>query len=631
MSIATYDLASLTYDTATTAYDGSGAGLATQPVVGVFIAFNDGAYVADPDWVEVTQFVRNVSVRRGRGDDLQNFPTGTASVTLDNRQRLFDPFNTTGVYYGKLKPRRQIKIIGQWAGVNYPIYRGYIAGWPVGESDAGKDSTVQLDCFDALGLLAAEPTAFDPLYGYTKSLLPFDYWRCADDAASTVLKNEIRDNTLLTGVTKPKFSSVSPFQRTLKTNAANAYDYVTTSVADPSSAPATQSSKSLVFWSKNTNPYQTKVSMWRKDVFMSVTMTTSIIELFVVSVTATTSTSYKTTISNLYNCGDPHHFVATFDGATSTIRIYVDGVNATQTVVLSTSGKSPIEWFTLETGIFQEISAYDYALSASQALTLYQLSAEQILESTTARATRILSDSSFSSSLVSLPVAPVETVSQVTTGSTTLNELQEVSESEGGELYVSSSGVVTLVNRDYFAGSARSNTSQMTFTDAGTGVGYDAGSLSMAFDADKVRNSVEITFSNGGSTIARDATSIADNGEAGESVATLIATVTNATVLAQRLTTIYKNPKLRIEPFSVNGGRNPTYDWERLLALELLDRFTFKRAPTVGSAIEQDMLLQSIEHTITPSSWVTTVNGSARFTGWFIVGVSLIGGTDVLL
>jgi hypothetical protein len=81
----------------------------------------------------------------------------------------------------------------------------------------------------------------------------------------------------------------------------------------------------------------------------------------------------------------------------------------------------------------------------------------------------------------------------------------------------------------------------------------------------------------------------------------------------------------------VNGGRNPTYDWERLLALELLDRFTFKRAPAVGSAIQQDMLLQSIEHTITPSSWVTTVNGSARFTGWFIVGVSLIGGTDVLL
>jgi hypothetical protein len=43
------------------------------------------------------------------------------------------------------------------------------------------------------------------------------------------------------------------------------------------------------------------------------------------------------------------------------------------------------------------------------------------------------------------------------------------------------------------------------------------------------------------------------------------------------------------------------------------------------------MLLQSIEHRITPGTWETVVNGSARFTGWFIIGVSLIGGTDVLL
>jgi hypothetical protein len=626
----TYNASNVVYNQSEVTYNGGSVGLATQPVVGVFIAFDDGAYVADPDWVEVTQFVRKVSVRRGRGDDLQNFPTGTASVTLDNRQRLFDPFNTAGVYYGKLKPRRQIKIVGQWAGVNYPIYRGYIAGWPVGESDAGKDSTVQLDCFDALALLAAERTAFDPLYTYTKSLSPTDYWRCADDAASTVLTNEIRNNNLSTTVAAQKFSSVESLQRVLKTNAADVNGGYRTVVLTEPATPLVASSRTIAFWAMNASGGTPFVFLLRGNSWLAVGIGESSVNMFAFYGNISAATRYETSTFSL-NGKSPHFFVAVWNQTTSQPVLYVDGVNLTGTVTSSSVPFTNANYVDLGPAVFQEVSVYDYALSASQALTLYQLSAEQILESTSARATRILSDSSFSSSLVSLPFSPVETVSQVTTGSTTLNELQEVSASEGGELYVSSSGVVTLVNRDYFAGSARSNTSQMTFTDAGTGVGYDAGSLSMAFDADKVRNSVEITFSNGGSTIARDATSIADNGEAGESVATLIATVTNATALAQRLTTIYKNPKLRIEPFSVNGGRNPTYDWERLLALELLDRFTFKRAPTVGSAIQQDMLLQSIEHTITPSSWVTTVNGSARFTGWFTLGVSLLGGTDVLL
>ena len=151
MSIATYDLASLTYDSASTDYDGGGVGLSNMPVVGVFISFIDGPYVVEPTWVEVTQYVRDINVRRGRGNDLQQFPSGSATVTLDNRARLFDPFNTAGTYYGNLKPRRQIKIVGQWAGVTYPIFRGFIAGWPVGYTEGGKDSTVQIDCFDALG------------------------------------------------------------------------------------------------------------------------------------------------------------------------------------------------------------------------------------------------------------------------------------------------------------------------------------------------------------------------------------------------------------------------------------------------------------------------------------------------
>ena len=69
------------------------------------------------------------------------------------------------------------------------------------------------------------------------------------------------------------------------------------------------------------------------------------------------------------------------------------------------------------------------------------------------------------------------------------------------------------------------------------------------------------------------------------------------------------------------GQQDPTYNWPRLLGLELLDRVTFKRTPATGSAIVKDLLVQSIEHRITPGEWQTVVNGSARYTNWFIVGV----------
>ena len=153
----------------------------------------------------------------------------------------------------------------------------------------------------------------------------------------------------------------------------------------------------------------------------------------------------------------------------------------------------------------------------------------------------------------------------------------------------------------------------------------------MSYDADSVRNDLNLSFSTEGQVSASDASSIAEYGATNMSVSTYIDVPTSAQAVANEQVVIYKNPKLRIEPFVVKGQRNPTYDWPRLLALELLDRFTFVRTPSTGSAVTQDMLLQSIEHRITPGTWETVVNGSARFTGWFTIGVSLIGGTDVLL
>ena len=154
----------------------------------------------------------------------------------------------------------------------------------------------------------------------------------------------------------------------------------------------------------------------------------------------------------------------------------------------------------------------------------------------------------------------------------------------------------------------------------------------MRFDAEQVRNVVTVTSSENAEAVASDSVSVAATGQAAENRDTYLLDTSAAQTLANYLVTVYKNPKMTVEPFMSKGQQDPTYNWPRLLGLELLDRVTFKRTPSVGSAVVKDLLVQSIEHRITPGEWQTVVNGSTRYTGWFILGVSLLGSTeDVLL
>ena len=59
-----YNQTGVTYDAAAYTYNGDPYVSSIFPVVGVYIAFDDGPYVASPAWTEVTQYVRSVSTRR---------------------------------------------------------------------------------------------------------------------------------------------------------------------------------------------------------------------------------------------------------------------------------------------------------------------------------------------------------------------------------------------------------------------------------------------------------------------------------------------------------------------------------------------------------------------------------------
>lgn len=110
-----------------------------------------------PVWVDITEHVRNnagVTITRGRSSELDEFQAGTATFTLNNRARLFDPSYTAGAYYGNLKVLRRFRIVVTYATVDYVLFTGFITGWPQTFEPSNREATVPVSLVDGFGLLA---------------------------------------------------------------------------------------------------------------------------------------------------------------------------------------------------------------------------------------------------------------------------------------------------------------------------------------------------------------------------------------------------------------------------------------------------------------------------------------------
>ena len=76
-------------------------------------------------YYDVTQYVTDIEVTRGKSDDLGTISSGELVVTMNNRNRYFDPTYVNSPFYGQIIPKRQVRY---WAnGVQQ--YAGVIDDW----------------------------------------------------------------------------------------------------------------------------------------------------------------------------------------------------------------------------------------------------------------------------------------------------------------------------------------------------------------------------------------------------------------------------------------------------------------------------------------------------------------------
>ena len=614
-----------------------------KPTVRVRIGFTDGPYVVAPTWTDVTSYVRNIQTSRGRTDDWQNFDSGNATVVLDNRDRRYDPTYAAGPYYGNLLPRRQIRIDATTDSVTYyNIFVGFIDGWPVNLTNAGFDSTVTINCYDALGLLAQDKCPDDWSDSYILSLSPTNYWKLDDTinpaniptTAGTLSNLQLKNygsNTagLVASLVSTPTQNVDSLARGIPSKTVTwpiSTDYrVTTTTGYTSGAGSlwftVNDSSGTFYLEGNTSNKYLRIGY-------DATVPNLFIQFSGEAGTGTV-TARRGTYSVRLAPGTAHHLAFSWTGTTYSdfaITILLDGVLITPTFVNLAGQSGPPTEIQLTGGKQQVATWSGSTLTETQLRTIYQLGNNVLTESTSARFDRIRAQTPFSASLCDTPVSPAGTVADLTPGGAFIKaELQLTADSEGGELYVNKSGRIVMTSRTYFE-TGNSLTNQATFGVGGIPIGTE---MSYYWSAENIRNTLEIGWAGDASYAVSDTDSVNTYGVCQDSYDTSLSTLADVQNLGSYLVGFGKLPRLVMSAVEVNQALSAA-QWATVLGLELLDRITVVVDEPVGSDLSQKQLIQQIEHDITPGDWRTRILGSSRWSSYFILDTSTLDGTDLL-
>ena len=244
------------------------------------------------------------------------------------------------------------------------------------------------------------------------------------------------------------------------------------------------------------------------------------------------------------------------------------------------------------------------------------------------RVAQILNTISWPSSLRTIDAGDVELQNDNGTSRTALGAIQTVEQTELGGFFIDGNGYATFRSRGWFSTQAIQPSTD--FADDGTGITYQT--LDVAFDDTELSNSVTVTRESGSAQTATDATSISNYFLRSYSRSGLLMR-TNGEALAQAnaILNYRKTPRLRVDSI----GLDLTSSVPRIqagLGLDIGDPIKVKRTMPGGSAISVLLLVQGVEHDITPDRWFTTLTTAYPLSTAFILGDSTYGvlGTSTL-
>jgi hypothetical protein len=120
------------------------------PSYTVYINFGAGSSV------DVTSYVNSVSITRGGSRVFDDVQAGSITISFNNLDRTFDPFNTSSILwdstngYSKVQPNAKVRV---FVNGGYIIFTGWVTTWSFTNDEKGLNPQASLTANDGLGIL----------------------------------------------------------------------------------------------------------------------------------------------------------------------------------------------------------------------------------------------------------------------------------------------------------------------------------------------------------------------------------------------------------------------------------------------------------------------------------------------
>lgn len=638
------------------------------PDIRVYVDFTALPTEVADDWEDITTYVRNFSIKRGRNFELDRMEAGTCTLVLDNSTGIFDITNTSSPYYPHILPLRRIKVCtvaDDNFAEGHTLFTGYVEGWPQTYL-TDFETTMTVEATDAFSVLAriGRTTSYDATIVADD---PIAYYKLDEDSGSVAADDSgfLRDGTYAPNTPESRQAVdgtmlgtnvplVSDGGKSIRFVDGIAYEptYV---LAHPdarvdhnisASGSFTGSEFSVEAWIRPL--HASNGVIWLQDSAVTYAASGDIDEwieeyvngygilrmddasnqlVFATSPTDDQLETYAVATDDGLTLGDTYHVVAVqaaVSGAPEPT-IYINGVEvATSTIVLSTVASDATNDITIGAppknvtsfndsgfdGFIDNVAIYDTALSAETIAEHYDVgSAAGGSALSGSRITFALTQGAgLDTSLQDIDTG-LSLISETDADGSLLEYIQKVTDSEGGVFYVDVNGRCVFKDRHYGFTDADSVTSLGTFGDDGTELPYVA--LELEYDEDLIFNHVTMTDANGNVASVVDTDSIDAYMERRYSKDSLLTDVEDARSAAQWLLANYAEPTVRIRSMVIEPVAH-VHLWNYVLMLDLTNRVTVLRRTPGGTTLTWDVLIEGVEHDYDASTMSWVANYSLR-------------------
>jgi hypothetical protein len=136
---------------------GTGAGFGIPLILGDASTGILGTNVlasANAEFVEITDEVQRISITHGRDRQFETYLPGTCIIQFLDFNGDWNPANTSGPYYGKIKPMALVRVETEYQSTGYFLFTGYISSWDYTWPDQSSPyAIVTIQAIDAFRVL----------------------------------------------------------------------------------------------------------------------------------------------------------------------------------------------------------------------------------------------------------------------------------------------------------------------------------------------------------------------------------------------------------------------------------------------------------------------------------------------